>query len=124
MAHFAQLDENNVVLQVVVVNNEDVGNLEFPESEPLGVAFLQQLFGAETIWKQTSYNHKFRNNYAIITGTYHPELDAFVNPQEYPSWVFNPEFARYEPPIPFPEDGRNYYWDEPSLSWKSDERNT
>lgn len=120
MAHFAQLDENNVVIQVIVVNNEDVGNLEFPESEPIGIAFLTAWSGGYTNWKQTSYNHKFRSNYAIVGGTYDPELDAFINPKEYPSWVLNRELARYEPPIPFPEDGRNYYWDEATLSWKTE----
>jgi hypothetical protein len=120
MAHFAQLDENNVVLQVVVVNNEDVGNLEFPESESLGIAFMQQLFGPETLWKQTSYNHNFRSNYALIGGTYNSELDAFVNPKEYSSWILNIELARYEPPIPFPEDGKNYYWNETILNWATE----
>jgi hypothetical protein len=117
MAHFAQIDENNVVLRVIVVNNEDVGNLEFPESEPVGLAFLNNLYGEGLIWKQTSYNHNFRKGYAIIGGTYNQELDAFVNPKEYPSWVLNTELARYEPPIPFPTDGNNYYWDESQLNW-------
>jgi hypothetical protein len=122
MAHFAQLDENNLVTQVVVVNNEDVGNLEFPESEPLGIAFLQQFLGTETVWKQTSYNNNFRKNYGGVGSTYDSELDAFINPKEYPSWVLNRDTVRYEPPAPFPEDGRNYYWDEPSLSWMLNER--
>lgn len=81
MAHFAKLDENNVVLQVIVVNNDVLQNLPFPESEPIGVAFCQSLFGIETIWKQTSYNANFRGNYAAIGGTYDPVVDQFIPPK-------------------------------------------
>lgn len=77
MAHFAQLDENNIVTQVLVVTNETIGFLEFPESEQVGVAFLKGLYGENTIWKQTSYNSKFRAHYAGIGMNYYPELDAF-----------------------------------------------
>lgn len=66
MAHFAKLDANNVVTEVIVVNNAVVENLPFPESEPLGVAFCQSIFGADTAWKQTSYNNNFRGQYAGI----------------------------------------------------------
>jgi hypothetical protein len=66
MAHFAQLDANNVVTQVIVVNNSVIQDLPFPESEPLGVAFCQSLFGIDTVWKQTSYNKSFRARYASI----------------------------------------------------------
>jgi hypothetical protein len=77
MAHFAQLDENNVVLQVIVVNNEVVQNLPFPESESVGVEFCQSLYGADTVWKQTSYNARFRSRYALIGGKYDPLKDEF-----------------------------------------------
>jgi hypothetical protein len=77
MAHFAQLDENNVVLQVIVVNNVVIQNLSFPESEPVGVEFCQSLYGTDTVWKQTSYNAKFRSNYAVIGGKYDPTKDEF-----------------------------------------------
>jgi hypothetical protein len=123
MAHFAQLDENNLVIQVVVVNNEDVGNLEFPESEPLGIAFLQQLLGTEAVWKQTSYNNNFRKNYAQIGSTYDAERNAFIHPQPYPSWVLNEETCLWESPVPHPndygtlEDPKSYNWDENILNW-------
>lgn len=84
MAHFAQLDENGVVLNVIVVNNDDIGDLPFPESEPVGVAFCQSLFGAETIWKQTSYNASFRGVYAGIGGVYDSARDIFVH---YPNFA-------------------------------------
>lgn len=80
MAHFAKLDENNVVLEVIVVNNDVLQNLPFPESEPIGVAFCQSLFGADTVWKQTSYNNNFRGRYAGIGFLYDPVGDLFVNP--------------------------------------------
>ena len=80
MAHFAQLDANNVVTEVIVINNAVVEDLPFPESEPLGVAFCQSLYGADTVWKQTSYNANFRGEYAGVGYTYNAELDAFVAP--------------------------------------------
>lgn len=84
MAHFAQLDENNVVTEVIVINNAVVEDLPFPESEPLGVAFCQSLYGADTVWKQTSYNSNFRGHYAGIGFTYDPNADVFVPPPPPP----------------------------------------
>ena len=117
MAHFAQLDDNSVVIQVIVVSNETIQNLPFPESEPLGVSFCQSLFGQSTIWKQTSYNASFRKNYAGIGFTYDPVLDAFIPPKPYPSWVLNTETCRWQAPIPYPNDGKRYRWDEATQSW-------
>ena len=85
MAHFAQLDDKSVVIRVIVVSNETIQNLPFPESEPVGVAFCQSLYGSTTIWKQTSYNASFRKNYAGIGYTYDPVLDAFIPPQPSPN---------------------------------------
>jgi hypothetical protein len=119
MAHFAQLDENNVIIRVIVVNNDTVDNLPFPESEPIGIAFCQSLFGDDTIWKQTSYNGNFRKNFAALSHSYDLYLDAFVSPKpdSNPSWVFNLKVCRWIPPIPYPSDGKNYYWDEQTVSW-------
>lgn len=80
MAHFAELDENNVVLRVVVVNNDVIQNLPFPESEPIGVEFCQSLYGEDTIWKQTSYHANFRGLFAGIGLVYDPVKDEFVWP--------------------------------------------
>lgn len=99
MAHFAQLDENNIVLQVIVVNNAVVQDLPFPESEPIGVAFCQSLFGLETIWRQTSYNANFRKNYAGIGGSYRADIDAFVAPQPRPDCVLDLQTAQWNCPI-------------------------
>lgn len=79
MAHFAQLDSNNMVQQVIVVSNDDCGGGEFPASEAVGQAFIASL-GLTGTWKQTSYNNNFRGRYAGQGYTYDPELDVFVEP--------------------------------------------
>lgn len=84
MAHFAKLDENNVVLEVIVLNNAVVENLPFPQSEPLGVAFLHTLYGDDAVWKQTSYNKNFRGLYAGIGFIYDPINDVFIDPTPPP----------------------------------------
>lgn len=118
MAHFAKLDENNVVLEVHVVNNDDVGNLPFPESEAVGIAFLTAWAQGEVFnWKQTSYNGNFRTNYAAIGGVYDSERDAFIGPQPYASWVLNETTLQWEAPSPRPNDGFMYVWSEDELKW-------
>lgn len=117
MAHFAKLDENNTVLDVNVVNNSDCNDLPFPESEPVGVAFLTQWSGGYTNWKQTSYNANFRKNYAGIGFVYDATLDAFIPPKPYPSWLLNTQICQWEAPIPYPNDGKVYRWDESTGTW-------
>jgi hypothetical protein len=117
MAHFAELDENNVVLRVIVVANKDTTNANGEEAENIGVAFCRSLFGASTNWKQTSYNNKIRKNYAGIGFTYNADIDAFVPPKTFASWVLNNETAQWESPVPMPTDGKMYRWDEDGLSW-------
>ena len=118
MANFAQLDENYIVTEVIVVNNETINDLPVPESEPVGVAFLQSLFGLTTFWKQTSYNANFRRNYAGIGYTYDLVLDAFIAPQPYPSWLLNTTICQWQAPVPYPDDEKAYIWDEVILSWE------
>ena len=115
MAHFARLDENNVVQQVIVVANKDTADADGNELESIGVAFCQKLLGGN--WKQTSYNGNIRKNYAGIGYTYRADIDAFVPPQPYPSWVLNPDTAQWEAPVPMPTDGKMYSWDEATQSW-------
>ena len=79
MAHFAQVD-NNIVRNVIVVNNSDCAGGDFPDSEPIGQAFIASL-GIEGEWLQTSYNNNFRGTYAGQGMTYDPTLDQFVSPQ-------------------------------------------
>ena len=115
MAHFAQLDENNVVTQVIVVANKDTADAAGIEKEHIGVAFCEKLFGGT--WKQTSYNGNVRKNYAGIGYTYNAEIDAFVPPKPFASWVLNEETAQWEAPVPMPEEGM-WSWDEETVSWK------
>jgi len=92
MAHFAQLNAGNYVTQVLVVDNSSIDNLPFPESEPVGQAYLQSLFGADTIWVQTSYNANFRYNYANIGDTFDAAAQpngAFIAPYPGPGWVLD-----------------------------------
>lgn len=77
MAHFAKVENDGIITNVIVVSNADCGNLEFPESEPVGQAFIASL-GLEGEWKQTSYNNNFRGTYAGIGHTYDSVLDKFV----------------------------------------------
>jgi hypothetical protein len=125
MAHFAQLDERNIVLQVIVLNNDDVNNLPFPESEPLGVSFCQNLFGSDTTWVQTSYNANFRYNYAGIGYSFDVTPlpnGAFIPPKPYPSWVLNTSIYQWQAPFPCPQDGNSYIWDEATQGWVLDPR--
>lgn len=118
MAHFAKLDENNVVIDVNVVDNEHLLDSNGVEQEALGLEFLIQWSGGYTNWKQTSYNGNFRKNYAAIGSVYDPVRDAFIleKPDCYPSWVLDEVTCKWRPPIPMPEGG-GYDWDEPTLSW-------
>ena len=115
MAHFAELDENNIVTRVIVVGNQDILDANGNESEAVGIAFCQNLLGGN--WKQTSYNGNFRKNYAGIGYTYRSDIDAFVPPKLYDSWGLNIETAQWEPPEPYPNDGKMYSWNEDTLSW-------
>lgn len=112
MAHFAQLDENNVVIQVLVVDNADILDENDVEQESLGVTFLQNIFGVETNWKQTSYNENFRKNYAGTGFTYDESRDAFIPQKPLESWVLDEETCDWVPPIPRPDDINPYFWDE------------
>jgi hypothetical protein len=117
MAHFAELDQNNIVLRVIVVNNSDIME-NGQESEAKGIAFCQSLFGPNTRWAQTSYSGSFRVRYAGIGYTFNAALNAFIPPQPYPSWTLNTTTCDWDPPVPMPDDGGFYIWDEATLSWK------
>lgn len=117
MAHFAKLDKNYVVIDVNAVNNSDILDLPFPESEPVGIAFLTVWSGGYTNWRQTSYNNNFRKNYAGVGYIYDAARDAFIPPQPYQSWLLNEDTCRWEPPVPYPNNGEMYVWDEETTSW-------
>lgn len=117
MAHFAQLDENNIVTQVIVVNNDVLLDENGIEQEQVGINFCKSLFGVETNWKQTSYNKNMRKNFAGIDYEYSLALDAFIPPKPFESWSLNEETCNWEPPVEYPNDDNFYVWDEDSISW-------
>jgi hypothetical protein len=116
MAHFAEIDSNNVVLRVVVIGNADTSDANGVEKEHIGAAFCEKLFGG--VWKQTSYNGNMRKRYAGIGYTYNAELDAFVPPKPFPSWTLNSETADWQAPVAMPtEEGKRYAWNEETGAW-------
>ncbi len=118
MAHFAQLDNDNKVLQVIVVNNTELLDENGVEQEQKGIDFCKSLLGADTNWVQTSYNRSFRKNFAGIGSIYNEENDVFYAPQPYPSWTLNNTTWLWEAPTPMPTDDKFYMWDETILNWK------
>jgi hypothetical protein len=117
MAHFAQLDENNIVIQVIVVHNNELLDNGI-ESESKGIDFCKSIFGIDTMWKQTSYNGFFRKNFAGVGFRYDDLRDAFLEPKPYFNWVLNDTTYKWEPPIPYPDDGKRYGWDGYTNSWR------
>jgi hypothetical protein len=115
MAHFAKLDENNIVLAVHVVSNEVI-TIDGVESEQAGIDFLTDLHG-HTKWKQCSYNNTFRNRYPGIGWSFNEELNAFISQQPFPSWTFNNTSLIWEAPTSRPEDEKAYVWNEATQSW-------
>lgn len=107
MAHFAQLDENGIVLQVLVTDND------YPNE---GYDWLVDTFGGT--WVQTSYNATIRKNFAAIGFTYDSDLDAFIPPQPFASWTLDEETCQWQAPVAYPTDGKNYTWDEETQNWK------
>jgi hypothetical protein len=114
MAHFAQLDDGNIVTNVIVVANEEL-MVDGVESEAKGLAFCQSLFGGT--WVQTSYSASFRKNYAGVGYIYDAGRDAFIPPKLYPSWVLNESTCCWEAPVQMPIDGKPYFWNEATQSW-------
>jgi hypothetical protein len=116
MAHFAQLNDIDTVIQVIVVHDNGCKDSDGNESEAVGIAFCKSLFGADTRWAQTSYNGNFRKNYAGIGYVYDPQRDAFISPKPFASWVLNEETAQWKSPVPMPIEGM-WSWDEETTSW-------
>jgi hypothetical protein len=115
MAHFAKLNENNIVLEVNVVSNDA---LDASNEETSGIIFLTEWSGGYSNWKQTSYNASFRKNYCGPGYKYDESRDAFIPPQRYSSWTLNEETCQWESPEPYPTDGKFYTWNEEDLSWE------
>jgi hypothetical protein len=120
MAHFAKLDSDNRVIHVSVVDNWNCVDGEGNEVESIGVTYLKSIHGADTNWKQTSYNGNIRKNYAGIGMTYDAGRDAFIPVKPYASWVLNETTCQWEAPTPMPTDAGEdefYRWDEDTTDW-------
>ncbi len=117
MASFAEIDQNNIVLNVIYVNDQDCLDQHGNVTEEAGLAFLSQLFPDKTFLR-TSISGSVRRDYAAIGGFYDPVLDVFVRPQPFPSWTLNAE-KYWDPPIPRPPDEEGYLfdWDEENIRW-------
>jgi hypothetical protein len=111
MAHYAFLDKNNIVIEVIVGRDEndlsdEVENWEDYYGKFRGLAC-----------KRTSYNGNIRKNYAGIGYTYDENLDAFIAPKPFESWILDQETCQWVSPIPYPTDNKIYLWDETSIGW-------
>ena len=132
MAHFCELDSNNIVTQVIVVADADTADAQGNHMESIGIAFCQRLIGGN--WKQTSYNTQggthtnggtpFRGNYAGIGYKYDATNDVFYAPRPTDknnivceSWTISAPTWLWTPPTPMPTDSNKYYWDESTQSW-------
>lgn len=116
MAHFARIDENGEVQQVIVIDNEFAPDPSPEASEPIGQAFIASI-GLDGEWKQTSYNGAFRGKYAGVGMRYYRDQDVFARPQPFPSWSLNRN-GDWEAPVPLPDGNPDRWkWDEDSQSW-------
>lgn len=125
MAHFAKLGAGNIVLAVHIVSND------IATTEQAGIDFLNNLYKSRDIWRQTSYNTyagehllggtPFRKNYAGVGYRYDQTKDAFIPPQPYNSWTLNETTCIWDPPVPYPSDGKMYIWNETTKQWDVNE---
>jgi hypothetical protein len=102
MAHFAKIDSNNIVTEVIAAEQD------FINSGAVGDSFL---------WIQTSYNNNFRKQFGGVGYTYDKTNDIFVAPKPFTSWTLDSNHD-WQPPTAYPDDGKNYNWDEDTTSWK------
>jgi len=117
MANFAEIDEQNTVVRVVVISNDDILDENGVEQEQLGIDLCLQHVGPGK-WIQTSYNNNFRKMFSQPGFVYVPDADVFYDPTSpFASWLLDENYD-WRSPVPYPTDGKNYYWDEPSVSWK------
>ncbi len=102
MSHFAKINSDNIVTEVIVAEQDFIDS---------------GLVGDTSEWVQTSYNNNFRKNYASIGGIYDLARDAFYIQQPYPSWILNETICQWEAPTAMPDDGKMYEWNEETTNW-------
>jgi hypothetical protein len=123
MAHYALLDENNIVINVITGVDEEVTQTDIDGTEVGGSTEAWEEFYKTRPWlnasdcKRTSYNSNIRKNYAGIGYTYDTERDAFIPIKPYNSWILDEDTCQWKSPTPKPEDGKSYTWDEETLNW-------
>jgi len=119
MAHFAKLNENNIVIQIAVVENAVIRDVNGDEQESLGVEFLRTVHNEDDAnWVQCSYNNRIRNMMPSPQFSYSIEDDAFYPPKPFPSWVWNTEKKCWDSPIGHPTDESKTTWNEDNGEWE------
>ena len=124
MAHFAEINDSNIVQRVIVVSNSNTADADGNEVEAIGIAFCKALLGSDTNWVQTSYHHKIRCRYGAKGMKYDATNDVFYEQQPYASWTLNTSTWEWEAPVALPDDAVDndthfvgYTWDEDTRSW-------
>tara|TARA_R110002051_G_scaffold30468_1_gene70480 strand:- start:219 stop:629 length:411 start_codon:yes stop_codon:yes gene_type:complete len=133
MAYFAKLGTGNIVEQVISINNSVITDANGVEQEKLGNDFINKLYNTKDVWKQTSYNTHggvhygenrkpdskipLRKNYAAVGYTYDQTRDAFIPKKPYNSWTLNEDTCQWEAPVAYPDDGKDYTWNENNERW-------
>ena len=123
MAHYALLDENNIVVNVITGVDENIIQTDLDGTLVGGTSEAWEQFYATRPWlnatfcKRTSYNSNIRKNYAATGYTYDPTRDAFIPPKPYNSWVLDEATCQWEAPVAMPTDDKRYDWDEATTSW-------
>ena len=125
MAHYALINSDNIVVKVIAGVDEHITQTDHDGTLVGGSSEAWEQFYASLPWfegltcKRTSYNNNYRKNYAAIGGYYDENLDAFIYPKPYNSWILNEDTCQWEAPLPKPsENGRVYIWDEDNLNWQ------
>ena len=124
MAHFAELDQNNIVTRVLTGASEDVIDTETVFTEKFGKIFKRTSYNTSGGIHKNDQSKSFRKNFAGVGYTYDKNRDAFIPPKQYESWTLDEETCWWIPPIPFPEDGtKTYEWNEEAQAWNEIKNN-
>jgi hypothetical protein len=121
MAHYAFLDENNIVTEVITGVDENITQIDLDGSQVGGSSEAWETWYGNfrgQVCKRTSYNGNYRKNYAGIGYTYDENRNAFILPKPFDSWLLDEDTCNWNPPVPYPTDGEMYTWNEEELKWK------
>jgi hypothetical protein len=121
MAHYAFLDSNNIVTEVITGVDEDVTQIDLDGTQVGGSQEAWETFYGNIknqVCKRTSYNNNYRKNYAGIGYKYDQEKDAFIPPKPFNKWVLNEDTCRWESPVPYPDDENQYVWNDNKGVWE------